>query len=99
MPLYFVPTESAFAYFEATRAYLERSGQCVRTALHCRLQRAFHQRAAARVRCASAVRADEDLDLLQHVDTAAIVESKRLSHALQAALVIHRPTKRSAQGG
>ena len=29
MPLYFVPTESAFAYFEATRAYLEQHGKPV----------------------------------------------------------------------
>ena len=29
MQLHFVPTESTFAYFEATRAYLERHGKPV----------------------------------------------------------------------
>src|SRR5947209_1035574 len=29
MQLHFVPTESSFAYFEATRAYLERHGKPV----------------------------------------------------------------------
>jgi hypothetical protein len=40
--------------------------------------------------------AHERYDRLQHVDMGAIVENKRLSHALQAALVIqaHRDDRR-----